>query len=371
MKKLLYTLGVATVGVAFASCSQEVKNDYTVTGDVTGLSDSTLVYLANPKDRGYDKFDSTYVIGGKFEIGGKLENPGMVYLAFQGQRNASPLFLAKNDKVTVNGDLKSGEPLNIVGGADQTVFNDYMAKNQKLVDQSRALYGEYNKAKAAGDEAKIEEITKSYENLQEKGDEFLEETVKQHPSSTVAPFLVYTNAYKYDFDELKAKVDPMDGNAKHSSFYQKLVDRVNTLEAVQPGKVAPDFTLPDTEGNDVSLSDLKGNVILLDFWASWCGPCRRENPNVVSVYNDYKDKGLKIMGVSWDNDKDKWLEAIEQDGITWTQVSALKGSESVATDLYGVMAIPHIILIDKDFKIVAKNLHGEELREAVAKQFAE
>lgn len=135
------------------------------------------------------------------------------------------------------------------------------------------------------------------------------------------------------------------------------------------GGTAPDFTQKTPEDQDLKLSDLRGKVVLVDFWASWCGPCRRENPNVVRVYNEYKDKGFEILSVSLDNSKDRWLQAIQQDGLTWHHVSDLKGWQNEVAQMYNIRSIPQTILLDKDGKILARNLRGPSLEEKLAEIF--
>ncbi len=135
------------------------------------------------------------------------------------------------------------------------------------------------------------------------------------------------------------------------------------------GDTAPDFGLPDPKGTFVTLSQFRGKTTLIDFWAAWCGPCRRENPNVVAVYQKYKDKGFQVLGVSLDNDKQKWTEAITKDNLTWTQISDLKHFDSAVVPLYQVEGIPTNFLIDKNGIILAKNLRGVELALAVEKAF--
>lgn len=143
------------------------------------------------------------------------------------------------------------------------------------------------------------------------------------------------------------------------------------VEAFTKGSVAPDFTQKSPEGEDVSLSDFRGKVVLIDFWASWCGPCRRENPKVVKLYEEYKDQGFEILGVSLDRKKDRWLKAIEADGLVWPHVSDLKGWQNEVAQLYGVGSIPHTVLLDREGKIVAQKLRGPALEQKVAELMGE
>jgi peroxiredoxin len=146
-----------------------------------------------------------------------------------------------------------------------------------------------------------------------------------------------------------------------------LKDRVAKLKLVAIGQIAPDFTMTDTAGNPIKLSDIysKNKYTLIDFWASWCGPCRRENPNVVAVFNDYKAKGFGVFGVSLDSDKAKWEKAIADDKLTWTHVSDLKKWKNEAAALYSVNSIPANLLVDKTGKIIGRNLREEKLREKI------
>ncbi|MDA3820388.1 MAG: TlpA disulfide reductase family protein, partial [Candidatus Delongbacteria bacterium] len=148
---------------------------------------------------------------------------------------------------------------------------------------------------------------------------------------------------------------------------QALKERIAKQKTVAVGQKAPDFTMNDTEGNPITFSDVysQHEYTLLDFWAAWCGPCRRENPNVVAVYNDYKDDGFYVFGVSLDREKDAWLQAIEDDNLTWTHVSDLSYWSNAAAQLYAVNSIPASLIVDKNGIIVAKDKRGDELRETV------
>ena len=159
-------------------------------------------------------------------------------------------------------------------------------------------------------------------------------------------------------DELKATRAKISSELAGCPYVKDLDGIIKQLENVQIGKVAPEFSLPDTAGVSVSLSDFRGKYVLLDFWASWCPPCRRENPNVVKAFNEYKDKNFTIVGISLDKDKSKWMKAIADDNLAWTHLSDLKYWDSEIPALYGVRGIPANVLLDPDGVIVAKNITG-------------
>lgn len=159
------------------------------------------------------------------------------------------------------------------------------------------------------------------------------------------------------------------GATTDQASIDRLKTQLNQAKSFVTGGQAPEIALKTPEGEELKLSDMKGKVVLIDFWASWCGPCRRENPNVVRVYNKYNRKGFEILGVSLDKTKDKWMAAIEKDGLTWPHVSDLKGWQSKAAQTYGVRSIPHTVLVDRQGKIIARNLRGSALERKLAEIF--
>jgi len=178
------------------------------------------------------------------------------------------------------------------------------------------------------------------------------------------------NTYKQIVENLE-RVFPNSPTVKAvRAEYETLLKQMQASDKLAPGNVAPDFTQPDRNEKPTKLSSLRGQYVLLDFWASWCGPCRRENPNVVAAYNKYKDKGFTVMSVSLDKNKEAWLGAIERDQLTWpNHVSDLKSWGNEAAQLYGVHAIPFSVLLDKDGKIIDTNVRGEKLEEDLRQIF--
>ena len=159
--------------------------------------------------------------------------------------------------------------------------------------------------------------------------------------------------------------------AENAPYIAELKSNIKSASSFMVGAVAPDFEQNTPEGKSVKLSDFRGKVVLVDFWASWCGPCRKENPNVVRLYNKYKDKGFEVLGVSLDRTKGKWIKAIEKDGLTWTHISDLKGWKNAVAKQYGVSSIPHTILLDKDGKILARKIRGRNLAIKLEEIFGE
>ena len=205
-----------------------------------------------------------------------------------------------------------------------------------------------------------------YESVDEQMKQFILDNALSNPKSIIAAYAVNRNAYYFDENDLEPVVNNFDESIKGSTYVEGLVERLETLKRVAVGQPAIDFTMDDMDGEPVALSSLFGNYLLVDFWASWCGPCRQENPNVVEAYNKFHDKGFDVLGVSFDKTKDKWIEAVENDGLTWHHVSDLQYWGNAAGKLYGINSIPANVLLDPEGKIIAKNLRGEDLQNKLA-----
>lgn len=223
-----------------------------------------------------------------------------------------------------------------------------------------------------------EQLHQLYQTIQSKG---LQDKgyIREYVKSASSPLLAYIAINHLDvgedyelYQELAKRMNSEMGELPLAKEFNGYVASMANVKNTAVGKEAPDIKLQSPEGSEIALSSLRGKIVLIDFWSSWCKPCRRENPNVVKVYNEYKNKGFDIYSVSLDNNKQKWLDAIEQDNLTWkSHVSDLGGWGSSAAALYNVKSIPQTFLVDKEGKIIAKNLRGAALETKLAELLGE
>jgi len=360
--KNIFLFAISTL-VLMASCQPKAEG-FKLTGKLEGAEEKTVVISVLDKS-GMNVLDTITVKDGVVNYTTELEEPVFVLLGESGARNTVNFF-AENVAYTINGSLESINEATITGGDVYNVYKPVSEASKSQNEKNEELKKAYGEAGQAGDTIKQKAIFEEYEGLQEKFEEMQLEVVKANPTSAASAFIV-SNVYGHSsIEEMKAGLALLDQSLASSMYYQKVSEKISKLESVAVGMMAPDFTMNDIEGNPISLSSFKGKFLLIDFWASWCGPCRRENPHVVKLYTEFKDQGFDILGVSLDQKKDAWLKAIEDDKLTWNHVSDLKGWSNEAAKLYAVSGIPHTVLLDKDGKIIAKNLRGDELHNKVA-----
>ncbi|HAN78837.1 MAG TPA: alkyl hydroperoxide reductase [Bacteroidales bacterium] len=345
------------------SCNSE--KSFTLTGTIEEAG-KEMVYLTKAVDGVSTNIDSV-ALGekGEFSFTGEIESPE-VYSIKVGAERGVPVFM-EAAKITFKAKFSDLANAEITGSKSADEFKALNDGLKPFYDKMNAMYQEYQAFAAVANQAGIDSISKAYDANDAEIKAYLVDYVKNNLKSHVSPYIVNRMlAYQLELSELEAYANGFDASLEGNVYVKALKDRVATLKAVAVGQAAPEITQLNPEGVNVSLSELKGKLVLIDFWASWCGPCRQENPNVVKLYNDYNAKGFEIFGVSLDESKEKWVEAIAKDSLVWKQVSDLKGWSSAAAKLYGVNSIPHTVLVGTDGKIIAHGLRGEELRAKVA-----
>ncbi len=367
MKKLFIIIPFLAFGTVFAQ-KQPKAFSVKIDGSIRNFSGKTIYLHHKWDEKNYT--DSAKVVNGKFTFNLKSVDPNMYWFTTGSDINQQPnyIFFADADplKASLIGD--SIPYSTVTGGQTQKDYIEYRNMINNFVGQQQQMQNNYNVAAQSNDVNEMNKIKDAFQVLNGQFIDGLKNFVKTHPKSAVSGFIIYNdfNNPNIPFEIVVESLGYIDKSISETKFIKLATKRVDAVKGTMVGNKATNFSQNSPEGKPISLTDFKGKYVLVDFWASWCGPCRMENPNVVSAYNRFKDKGFTVLGVSFDSNKDAWLAAIQKDNLTWQHVSDLKGWGNEAGKLYSITSIPQNILLDKEGKIVAKNLRGPALDEKLA-----
>lgn len=353
-----------------AACQPAAKKTYTLTGEVEGLEEG-YVYLFDRVHGLYQVIDSAEVVDGRFTLTGSLYFPEFLYL--DNSRGGSPriAFFLENSEMNIVYSTENAREFNLTGSASHDIMQEFNLMVAGQDANLRVIQQQILEAEVLENAELAEALKKQYEEAEQEKQKQISAFADRHKDKPVGIYIAMRNlASGMDGEQLDALVKGFDSSLKESRYYLNLRERADKLLALAVGETAPEFSLPDAEGNMVALSDFRGQYLLVSFWASWCPFCRQENPHLVQLYKSYQDDGLEILGVSLDRNKEAWLKAIADDGLEWPHISDLLGWQNKASSLYGVASIPSNVLLDPDGVIIGRNLKGKDLDQKLAELFA-
>lgn len=373
---------ISFVILSVFSCKEEPKPEgYVINGTAKDVYNGIRVYLQSSNEQGRPvSIDTAIVMNEKFKFEGRLDNPEMLYIKVNSVTGNLPIIL-ENAVVSIDIDKQNIVKSEIKGSKSHDVYTEFIEGRTKAQNDVQSISVKLDEAKFLKDQPNIDFYTKELNKAVEHNTKYAANFVTSHPDSYVSLFIVdaQTNLRDVDLELYQNAFNSISNELKNTEYGKNIQTKIDQVREFQEksqrlaiGQKAPNFTAPDPNGKPVTLYDIKGKVTIIDFWAAWCGPCRRENPNVVKVYEQFHDKGLEIIGVSLDGTprqpdaKAAWLKAVEDDKLTWHHVSNLQYFNDPVAKMYDINAIPATFIIDEEGTIIDKNLRGIALERKIA-----
>ena len=362
LKKILFIVTT----VIFVGCSNK-NGEFTINGSVD-LKDGNMVYRIKADTNQQPLvIDSIAVTGGEFKMSGLVQSPDVNFFSVQSLIGNFPFIIESGDiKVSLYKDsLMSSKA---VGTVSNDAFMKYKTETKVFINSMNGIGRDLQQANIVRDTLLASDLKDQYQDVQDQIKSYEVDFVENNPNSFVSALILerFVMTKQMSNEEAKPLYDNLSSRVKNSKTGKKIYKTINSpIAPAEVGQIAPIFEGPSPTGQLVKLEDILGKITIIDFWASWCRPCRIENPNLVRTYNKLKAKGLNVVGVSLDKSKDSWIKAIEDDGLQWSHVSHLQYWNEPIAKAYQVRSIPATFILDHKGTIVAKNLRGKELEQKV------
>jgi len=340
------------MGVSMTGMAQE---GFKITAQTQGMADGKMYLISDAADTLAiaDMENGAFVLTGKVDVG------QVAYIMTADRKGVIPVMLENAEfNVTANAQM-----VYVEGGAMQSLYNDFQSINASLLQERKRLEKEMQAAMQEQNQMKAQALNQQYEQFMKRAQEAEMNLLKANNNTFVAAYVITQSMQQVSPEFLKERYNLLGDEAKASASGMAIADMIARYEMLEPGHVAPNFITQTVEGDTISLHGIKGKVKILDFWASWCAPCRQETPNLVKLYKNYRGKGLEIFSVSLDKQPHDWAKAISEDGMIWKH--GIDPNSQIA-GLYCLKSIPCMILLDENTRIIAKNLRGAQLQKKVA-----
>ena len=342
---------------------------YTISGELSGANGLKVVLKKMTADSADPvAIDSCVVKKGKFMMKGTVEYPE--YCALYVGDNGPLMLFVENTIINIAVDLNNMQDSEVTGSKETDLLVDFNKKMIEFEEIAGKMYNDYMSEE--NDAEREKEYVAQSEQIQQKRINYMKQFAEEHPNSMVTALIVNCDLSYYLFpeelEEMELYAEGFDAVNSRSPWVQSIMEKAATAKRLSIGQPFIDLKMSAPDGNEIALSDYigKDKYVLIDFWASWCSPCRKANPQMVKIYDQYKDKGLEIVGISFDWDKTEWVRVIEADALVWPQMSDLQFWKSEGAKLYSVNSIPYTILLDKDGIILDKGLEPDKLEMKLA-----
>ncbi|MDC6363260.1 MULTISPECIES: TlpA disulfide reductase family protein [Flavobacteriaceae] len=365
-----YVFVIAFGVLLLASCNSEPKG-YSLNVTVTGEPENgTKIFLRTTDSLNQlVDLDTTTIENGAFSFTGTQAEPKLSYLFMESGRGNIP-FILENGDIKIKFQKDSMTYAKLEGTHQNDLFMDFLDDSRVLSEKAMSMQNDMRMAAQQRDTATVTALREEFIEFQEEAKNFNVEFAKNNPDALISALIIgnLMASKALPHEEIKAMFEALSPEVKASEPGKQIKEQLDKMKSTEVGVKAPEFSAPTPEGDVLALSDVttKGKLTLVDFWAAWCRPCREENPNIVSVYQKYKDKGFNVIGVSLDARAEDWKSAIESDGLVWNHISNLKRFQDPIAQLYNINAIPAAFLLDENGVIIAKDLRGPALEQKVA-----